>query len=121
MRVGLAIAIGSAGALAVGAAGYHAGLADGLATSPIDADLLRDYDMKQAVIESYADELRAKHLELAEAHEVLTQAVRVYEDGSVVATQYHWDGDDLVPTRHEFCVDGALCDDDEPTTTAPGA
>lgn len=117
VRVGLAIAIGSTGALAAGAAGYHAGNTDGLITS----HLLADYEAKQAVIDSYSEELQAKHAELAQAHEVLTQAVRIYEDGSVRAVQYHWDGTDLVPTYHDFCVDGALCDDDEPTTTAPGA
>lgn len=83
--------------------------------------LLADYDAKQAVVESYADEVRRLHAEKAMTEEVLTQAVRIYEDGSVSATTYHWDGTDLVPTHYDFCVDGALCDDDEPTTVAPGA
>jgi hypothetical protein len=99
VRVGLAIATGSLGAIPLALGAYHAGQTDGLVASR---------DAQQAVIGSYADEL-------------LTQAVRIYEDGSVIATSYHWDGTDLVPTEHQFCVDGALCDDDEPTTVGPGA
>ena len=118
VRIGLAIAIGSAGAIAAGAAGYHAGTTDGLAVSQ---HLTADYEAKQAVIDSYSEELQRVHLEKAMAEEVLTQAVRIYEDGSVQAIQYHFDGTDLIPTYHDFCIDGALCDDDEPTTTNPGA
>lgn len=76
-----------------------------------NAALLADYEAKQAVIESYAEEVRRLHAEKAMTEEVLTQAVHVFEDGSVSATAYEWDGTDLVPTHHTFCVAGELCDD----------
>lgn len=76
-----------------------------------NAALLADYEAKQAVVESYAEEVRRLHAEKAMTEEVLTQAVRVYEDGSVVATSYEWDGTDLIPTEHVFCAAGAPCDD----------
>lgn len=108
VTVGQAVAAGTVGALAVAGMAYHAGSVD----SSVDIrHLVADYAAKDAVIGSYSEELAAKHLELSAAHEVLTQAVRVYEDGSVVATAYAWDGTDLVPTEHVFCQAGELCDE----------
>jgi hypothetical protein len=99
VRVGLAIAVGSLAVLSAGITAYQIGLTDG------------------RIVGQSEGRVAAATL----ADEALTQAVRIYADGTVRVTQYHRDGDALVGTRHVWCVDGALCDDSEPTTQAPGA
>lgn len=95
--MGLALATGVIAALG----GYYAGAHDA------------QVRVNDATVHAWA--------EVDQAHEVLTQAVRIHEDGSVDVTEWYYGQDGfLASVDHAWCVDGALCDD-EPVTAGPGA